>query len=130
MSDVREAPDAPGAAPHVVVVGAGLAGCEAAHQATRLGARVTLYEMKPDRYSPAHTSPDFAELVCSNSLRANSMAASAIVNGAINPKASDNQLAALDTTPQVRFEQAISRKPEPACTAFVSWRSSACLFLL
>lgn len=59
--------------PHVVVVGAGLAGCEAAHQATRLGARVTLYEMKPERFSPAHSQPDFAELVCSNSLRANTL---------------------------------------------------------
>jgi len=59
--------------PHVVIVGAGLAGCEAAHQATRLGARVTLHEMKPERYSPAHSSPEFAELVCSNSLRANTM---------------------------------------------------------
>jgi methylenetetrahydrofolate--tRNA-(uracil-5-)-methyltransferase len=53
-----------------VVVGAGLAGCEAAWQAAQLGARVTLVEMKPARFSPAHTSADFAELVCSNSLRA------------------------------------------------------------
>ena len=74
MTDPREAQTASSGSPHVVVVGAGLAGCEAAHQATRLGAHVTLYEMKPDRYSPAHTSPDFAELVCSNSLRANTMA--------------------------------------------------------
>jgi methylenetetrahydrofolate--tRNA-(uracil-5-)-methyltransferase len=53
----------------VVVVGAGLAGCEAAWQAARRGLDVALYEMKPVRYSPAHTSPDLAELVCSNSLR-------------------------------------------------------------
>jgi len=56
----------------VVIVGAGLAGCEAAWQAARRGVCVTLYEMKPGRTSPAHRSPDFAELVCSNSLRSNS----------------------------------------------------------
>jgi methylenetetrahydrofolate--tRNA-(uracil-5-)-methyltransferase len=52
-----------------VVVGAGLAGCEAAWQAARQGVPVTLYEMKPLRMSPAHASEGFAELVCSNSLR-------------------------------------------------------------
>ncbi len=51
------------------VIGAGLAGCEAAWQAAKLGAQVTLYEMKPQSYTPAHHSPGFAELVCSNSLR-------------------------------------------------------------
>ena len=55
----------------VVVIGAGLAGCEAAWQAARLGAKVELYEMKPKKYSPAHHSEGFAELVCSNSLRSN-----------------------------------------------------------
>ncbi len=59
--------------PRLVVVGAGLAGCEAAWQAAERGVAVTLVEMKPDRSSPAHVSPDFAELVCSNSLRANSL---------------------------------------------------------
>ncbi len=53
----------------VSVVGAGLAGCEAAWQLARLGVPVTLYEMKPKRMSPAHHSPLLAELVCSNSLR-------------------------------------------------------------
>lgn len=53
----------------LVVVGGGLAGCEAAWLAASCGIPVTLYEMKPERYSPAHASPDFAELVCSNSLR-------------------------------------------------------------
>ncbi len=64
----------PGLDPEIVVVGAGLAGSEAAWQAARRGARVTLVEMKPERYSPAHASPDFAELVCSNSLRGASLA--------------------------------------------------------
>ncbi len=63
-----------GSAPCVTVVGAGLAGCEAAWQAARRGARVVLYEMKPAHYSPAHRIPEFAELVCSNSLRSNAIA--------------------------------------------------------
>lgn len=57
------------AAPKIRVVGAGLAGCEAAWQAAERGVRVDLYEMKPHKYTPAHHSPTFAELVCSNSLR-------------------------------------------------------------
>lgn len=56
----------------VTVIGAGLAGCEAAYQLSRLGVNVTLCEMKPEKYSPAHKSPDFCELVCSNSLRSDS----------------------------------------------------------
>ena len=55
----------------VIVIGAGLAGCEAAWQAASLGCHVTLYEMKPQKYTPAHHNPGFAELVCSNSLRSN-----------------------------------------------------------
>ena len=54
----------------VVVVGAGLAGSEAAWQLAERGVEVRLHEMKPARFSPAHTSPELAELVCSNSLRA------------------------------------------------------------
>ena len=53
----------------ITIIGAGLAGCEAAWQAARLGLQVSLYEMKPQRFSPAHQSPGLAELVCSNSLR-------------------------------------------------------------
>ncbi len=55
--------------PHINVIGAGLAGCEAAYQASKLGCLVTLYEMKPEKKSPAHKASTFAELVCSNSLR-------------------------------------------------------------
>ena len=51
------------------IYGAGLAGCEAAWQASKLGVKVVLHEMKPIKYTPAHHSPKFAELVCSNSLR-------------------------------------------------------------
>ena len=51
------------------VFGAGLAGCEAAWQIAQRGVAVTLYEMKPHKYTPAHHSEGYAELVCSNSLR-------------------------------------------------------------
>ncbi len=54
---------------NVTVIGAGLAGCEAAYQLIKRGVRVTLIEMKPDKKTPAHSSDGFAELVCSNSLR-------------------------------------------------------------
>ena len=54
----------------VTVIGAGLAGSEAAWQLARRGVRVRLFEQKPDKRSPAHKSDGFAELVCSNSLRA------------------------------------------------------------
>lgn len=53
------------------IIGAGLAGCEAAWQAAIRGVNVNLYEMKPIKYSAAHSSPLFAELVCSNSFRSN-----------------------------------------------------------
>ena len=53
----------------VKVIGAGLAGCEAAWQLANRNIDVRLYEMKPKKMTPAHHSPDFAELVCSNSLR-------------------------------------------------------------
>ena len=56
--------------PDVCVIGAGLAGCEAAVKLAERGINVTLYEMKPVKYSPAHKNPGFAELVCSNSLKA------------------------------------------------------------
>lgn len=54
----------------IKIIGAGLAGCEAAWQAAKLGVQVELYEMKPSKFSAAHKSANFAELVCSNSLRA------------------------------------------------------------
>ena len=53
----------------VTVVGAGLAGCEAAWQLAQRGIPVRLCEMKPVKMTPAHHAPEFAELVCSNSLR-------------------------------------------------------------
>ena len=57
----------------VKVIGAGLAGCECAYQISRLGVDVDLYEMKPNKKSPAHTSDYLCELVCSNSLRSNQL---------------------------------------------------------
>ena len=55
------------------IIGAGLAGCEAAWQAANRGVNVTLCEMKPKKFTPAHHSENFAELVCSNSLRSNEL---------------------------------------------------------
>lgn len=57
----------------VTVIGAGLAGCEAAWQLAQRGIPVILREMKPEKKSPAHHSDDFAELVCSNSLRSDQL---------------------------------------------------------
>lgn len=54
----------------LTVIGAGLAGCEAAYAAAQRGVSVTLKEMKPQKFTAAHCSPLFAELVCSNSLKA------------------------------------------------------------
>ncbi len=59
--------------PTIAIYGAGLAGCEAAWQAANMGVSVRLYEMKPHKYTPAHHAPAFAELVCSNSLRSDSV---------------------------------------------------------
>ena len=53
------------------VIGAGLAGSEACYQLLKLGYNVNLYEMKPNKFSPAHKNSNFAELVCSNSLKSN-----------------------------------------------------------
>ena len=53
----------------VHIIGAGLAGCEAAWQLAKREIKVKLFEMKPHKFSAAHKSPQFAELVCSNSLR-------------------------------------------------------------
>lgn len=58
---------------HIIVIGGGLAGCEATWQLLKMGMDVLLYEMKPEVLSPAHKSPLLAELVCSNSLRSNIM---------------------------------------------------------
>lgn len=58
---------------NITVIGAGLAGSEAAWQAAERGAEVTLYEMRPVRQTPAHHTESFAELVCTNSLRAASI---------------------------------------------------------
>jgi methylenetetrahydrofolate--tRNA-(uracil-5-)-methyltransferase len=57
----------------ITIIGGGLAGCEAAWQAASCGIKVTLCEMKPEKYSPAHQLPGLAELVCSNSLRGDSL---------------------------------------------------------
>ena len=57
----------------IVVIGGGLAGCEATYQLAKRGFKVKLYEMKPRKFSPAHHSDTLAEIVCSNSLKSNSL---------------------------------------------------------
>ena len=57
----------------VIVIGGGLAGCEAAYQVAKRGINVKLYEMKPKKFSPAHSNPNLAEIVCSNSFKSNSI---------------------------------------------------------
>ena len=57
----------------IIIVGGGLAGCEAAWQAARRGTKVTLYEMRPEKMTPAHHTGLLSELVCSNSLRASGL---------------------------------------------------------
>ena len=55
----------------VIIIGGGLAGCEAAFQLSKKGIKVKLYDMKPVKFSPAHKSEDLAEIVCSNSFKSN-----------------------------------------------------------
>lgn len=56
---------------YITVIGGGLAGSEAAYQIAKAGIKVKLYEMKPKKYSPAHSNKNFAEIVCSNSFKSN-----------------------------------------------------------
>ena len=56
---------------NITIIGGGLAGTEAAYQIAKQGIKVKLYEMKPEKYSQAHTNPNLAEIVCSNSFKSN-----------------------------------------------------------
>ena len=56
---------------YINIIGGGLAGSEAAYQIAKRGIKVKLYEMKPNKYSPAHSNSDLAEIVCSNSFKSN-----------------------------------------------------------
>jgi len=58
---------------HINIIGGGLAGCEAAYQIAKRGIKVKLYEMKPVKFSPAHSNENLAEIVCSNSFKSNSI---------------------------------------------------------
>jgi len=57
--------------PYITIIGGGLAGTEAAYQIAKRGINVKLYEMKPNKFSPAHKNPNLAEIVCSNSFKSN-----------------------------------------------------------
>ena len=56
---------------YITIIGGGLAGCEAAYQIAKAGIKVKLYEMKPKKFSPAHSNSNLAEIVCSNSFKSN-----------------------------------------------------------
>lgn len=56
---------------YITIIGGGLAGCEAAYQIAKREIKVKLYEMKPDKFSPAHSNTNLAEIVCSNSFKSN-----------------------------------------------------------
>ena len=56
---------------YITIIGGGLAGCEAAYQIAKAGIKVKLYEMKPNKFSEAHSNKDLAEIVCSNSFKSN-----------------------------------------------------------
>ncbi len=56
---------------YINIIGGGLAGCEAAYQIAKRGIKVKLYEMKPEKFSPAHSNKNLAEIVCSNSFKSN-----------------------------------------------------------
>lgn len=56
---------------YINIIGGGLAGCEAAYQIAKRGIQVKLYEMKPKKFTPAHSNTDLAEIVCSNSFKSN-----------------------------------------------------------
>lgn len=56
---------------YITIIGGGLAGCEAAYQIAKRGIKVKLYEMKPKKFSPAHSNKNLAEIVCSNSFKSN-----------------------------------------------------------
>ncbi len=56
---------------YITIIGGGLAGCEAAYQIAKQKIKVKLYEMKPHKYSPAHSNENLAEVVCSNSFKSN-----------------------------------------------------------
>ena len=63
---------------HIHIIGGGLAGCEAAWHAANAGLNVSLYEMRPQIFTPAHSTPLLAELVCSNSFRSHDAESSAV----------------------------------------------------
>lgn len=93
-----------------IVVGAGLAGCEAAWQLAGRGVPVTLVEMKPHAFTPAHHSAGFAELVCSNSLRSDQL-----TNAVGLLKEEMRQLAASSSR----------RRTQRACPRAARWRWTA-----
>ena len=71
MADIESVNFDKGEEKMVTIIGGGLAGCEVAYQIAKNGIEVKIYEMKPQKYSPAHSNSNLAEIVCSNSFKSN-----------------------------------------------------------
>ena len=81
---------------YITVIGAGLAGCEAAYQIAKRGIKVKLYEMKPIKYSEAHSNENFAEIVCSNSFKSNLLTNALLIKIADETRVPAGQALAVD----------------------------------
>ena len=100
----------------VTVLGAGLAGCEAALWLAGKGVEVTLYEQKPTHFSPAHKSEGFAELICSNSLKAERLdSASGLLKEEMRRMGSQLLPAAADRA--VQIDPILIFRSHPPCRA-------------
>ena len=97
-------------AEYISILGAGLAGCEAAWQAAERGVKVKLYEMKPIKYTPAHHAPTFGELVCSNSLRSDATSNAIGLLKAEMREMGSLIMQAADATRVPRFRRALARR--------------------
>ena len=118
----------------VTVLGAGLAGSECAWQLARRGIKVKLWEMKPEKMSPAHTSPYFGELVCSNSLRSDELSnavgllkaemrslGSLIMDSADKHRVAAGGALAVDREGFARTATCISMTPWPPSSPWRAW---------
>ena len=111
----------------VTVLGAGLAGCEAALWLAGKGVQVELYEQKPAHFSPAHKSEGFAELICSNSLKAERLdSASGLLKEEMRRMGSAKIISPIHEKDTFRFikQHRLSQQIQAALRASHKWRSA------
>ena len=102
----------------VTILGAGLAGCEAALWLAGKGVQIELYEQKPVHFSPAHKSEGFAELICSNSLKAERLdSASGLLKEEMRRMGSQLLQAAKPTTTRRKSNRSVVRQPASAAAS-------------